>query len=283
MRNIDMTALRSFAMVAETGGVTKAAGFLNLTQSAVSMQLKRLEESLDVVLLDRRARTVSLTGEGEQLLGYAQRMLTLNDEIYSRLTAQEFVGEIVLGVPHDIVYPAIPTVLRRFTAEFPRMRVQLISSFTMQLREQFSRGECDFIITTEEVCGQNGHTLSEVELAWAGAPGGSAWKSRPLPLAYERNCIFRAPTQKRLTESGIDWQMAVDSESSRTVEATVSADLAVHTYIKGMAPPHLEEINHGGALPTLQSVKINLYQSDTAKGLAAQAMADLLRQAFESI
>ena len=68
-RNIDMTALRSFAAVAEVGGVTKASGFLNLTQSAVSMQLKRLEESLDTKLLDRSGRGVTLTGAGEQLLG----------------------------------------------------------------------------------------------------------------------------------------------------------------------------------------------------------------------
>jgi len=280
MRNIDMTALRSFAMVAEAGGVTKAAGFLNLTQSAVSMQLKRLEESLDLVLLDRSSRSISLTGAGEQLLGYARKILALNDEVYSRLTAQEFVGEIVLGVPHDIVYPAIPTVLRRFNAEFPRMRVQLISGFTTRLRDQFARGECDFIITTEEVCGAEGRTLAEVSLGWVGAPGGMAWKARPLPLAYERNCIFRGPVQQRLTDAGINWQMAVESNSSRTVEATVSADLAVHTLIQGMAPPHLEEINHGGALPRLQSVKINLYQSDAAKGQAAQTMADLLCQAF---
>ena len=85
-RNLDMTALRSFVAVADTGGVTRAAGFLNLTQSAVSMQLKRLEESLDAELLDRTARQIALTPAGEKLLGYARRMLELNDEIWSRLT-----------------------------------------------------------------------------------------------------------------------------------------------------------------------------------------------------
>ncbi|NHX27946.1 LysR family transcriptional regulator, partial [Escherichia coli] len=98
-RNLDLTALRSFVAVSEAGGVTRAAGFLNLTQSAVSMQIKRLEEALDLQLLDRSARQIALTASGEQLLGYARRMLALNDEIYARLTAQEYEGEIALGVP----------------------------------------------------------------------------------------------------------------------------------------------------------------------------------------
>jgi DNA-binding transcriptional LysR family regulator len=133
-RQLDLNALRSFVAVAETGGVTRAAGFLNLTQSAVSMQLKRLEESLGITLLDRSARSVSLTAPGEQLLGYARRLLDLNDEVMARLTDQAFEGEIVLGVPHDIVYPAIPQVLNRFAADYPRMKVQLVSSYTRRLR-----------------------------------------------------------------------------------------------------------------------------------------------------
>ena len=110
-RNLDLTSLRSFAAVADAGGVTRAAGFLNLTQSAVSMQIKRLEESLDLQLLDRSGRSVTLTAAGEQMLGYARRLLALNDEAVARLTHQSFEGEIVMGVPADIVYPAIPRVL----------------------------------------------------------------------------------------------------------------------------------------------------------------------------
>ena len=97
-RNLDLTALRSFVTVADTGGVTRAAGALHLTQSAVSMQLKRLEESLDLRLLDRSRKGAALTAEGEQLLGYARRMLALNDEAISRLTSHEYEGEITLGV-----------------------------------------------------------------------------------------------------------------------------------------------------------------------------------------
>jgi len=279
-RNLDMTALRSFVAVADTGGVTKAAGFLNLTQSAVSMQLKRLEESLDVPLFDRSARSIALTAAGEQLLGYARRMLDLNDEAWFRLTSHDYEGEITLGVPHDIVYPVIPQVLKRFNAEFPRMKVQLLSSFTKRLKQQFARGEVDMILTTEDTVDKGGETLAEKRLVWIGAPGGVAWKSRPLRLAYEHGCYFRTPVQRALDGAGIAWEMAVESDSTRTVEASVSADLAVHTVIEGMEPPYIERIDHGGALPDVCTIGINLYVSELARGPAETALAAMVRDAF---
>ncbi|MEM1341659.1 MAG: LysR family transcriptional regulator, partial [Pseudomonadota bacterium] len=168
-RNLDLTALRSFVAVADAGGVTRASGFLNLTQSAVSMQLKRLEDSVGVGLFDRSARRLSLTGAGEQMLGYARRMLELNDEVLGRLTATEYEGELRLGVPHDIIYPAIPDVLHRFNAAYPRMKVSLQSSYTSRLKEQFARGEVDMILTTEGAVEPTGETLLERPLVWVGA------------------------------------------------------------------------------------------------------------------
>ncbi|HDR29045.1 LysR family transcriptional regulator [Rhodovulum sp.] len=281
-RHLDLTALRSFVAVAEAGGVTRAAGLLNLTQSAVSMQVKRLEQALGLDLLDRTGRRVRLTAAGEQLLGYARRLLSLNDEVYARMTAQDYEGEIVLGVPHDIVYPAIPQVLNRFAADFPRVRVQLVSSYTTRLREQFRRGEVDLILTTEDRCGPGGETLAELPLVWVGAIGGQAWKQRPLRLAYEHACIFRQDVEEALDRAGIPWQMAVESDSIRTVEASVSADLAVHTVVEGAMPPYVERISHGGALPELPRTLIDLYVSDVAPGPTLEALAGLIRQAYRA-
>lgn len=279
-RNLDLTALRSFTAVADHGGVTRAAGFLNLTQSAVSMQLKRLEESLGVNLLDRSGRRIGLTASGEQLLGYARRLLALNDEVCGRLTDQAFEGEIVLGVPHDIVYPAIPPVLRRFHAEYPRMKVHLLSSNTRDLKDLFARGECDIILTTENDCDPGGQSLVTLPLFWIGAPGGSAWQQRPLRLAFEVQCIFRSRVQKALDGVGIPWEMAIESQHTRTVEASISADLAVHAMIKGMAPPYTEVIQHAGALPDLGSININLYSANPSNGQAVADMAEFVSQAF---
>lgn len=279
-RNLDMVSLRSFVAVADAGGVTRASGFLNLTQSAVSMQIKRLEDLLGVELLDRSARQIALTAAGEQLLGYARKMLALNDEVFGRLTRDPHEGEIVLGVPHDIVYPVIPQVLQHFARAYPRMKVTLISSFTRVLKAQFGRGECDIILTTEDGVDPAGETLAELPLVWVGAPGGVAWRQRPLRLAYEHNCIFRQSVQAALDAAGIPWQMAVESDSTRTIEASVSADLAVHTVLAGSEPPYVERITHGGALPELKRMKVNLYVADPAHSATVTELAGLIRRAY---
>ncbi|NKB28741.1 MAG: LysR family transcriptional regulator [Rhodobacteraceae bacterium] len=282
-RNLDMTALRSFVAVAESGGVTRASGFLNLTQSAVSMQLKRLEVSVGLDLLDRSGRTIALTSSGEQLLSYARRMLELNDEVFARLTHQDYEGEIKLGVPHDIVYPAIPKVLQRFACDYPRVRVQLISSNTKRLKEKFDHGECDLILTTEDSCDAGGETLIERALVWIGAPGGNAWKKRPLRLAFERACIFRAGAQRALDDAGIAWEMAVESNSTRSIEATVSADMALHVAVDGTIPHYMEVVQHGGALPELQRTQVNLYAADVGRNAALGDLVSVVRQSYQAM
>lgn len=275
-RNLDLTALRSFVAVADTGGVTRAAGFLNLTQSAVSMQLKRLEDMLDVRLLERAHRRVDLTTEGELLLSYARRLLALNDEAVTRMTCPDHEGEIVLGVPHDIVYPLIPQVLKRFNAAYPRMRVNLVSSFTRSLKELYAQGKAQIILTTEDAPEAGGETLSELPLVWVGAPGGKVWRERPIRLAFEYRCMFRAPVQEALDAAGIPWEMAVESESTRAVEASISADLAIYAQLQGTCADHMEEIAHHGALPVLPNRGINIYAVEGGgAGALAGPIADL--------
>src|SRR6056297_755460 len=160
IRNLDLTALRSFVTVAETGGVTRAAQQLNLTQSAVSMQIKRLEDLLQLPLFDRTGRGVQLTGHGEQLLGYGRRILALNDEALGRMTDTAFEGVVRLGVPSDIVFPYIPRVLRQFDRDFPRVKVQLVSSYTRRLKDLIAHGEAELILTTEDKPDPSGTPLA---------------------------------------------------------------------------------------------------------------------------
>ncbi|NNE51326.1 MAG: LysR family transcriptional regulator [Sulfitobacter sp.] len=280
MRNLDLTTLRSFVAVADSGGVTRAAGFLHLTQSAVSMQLKRLEDMLGLDLLDRSGRTIALTASGEQLLAYARRMVALNDEVITRLTDHAFEGEITLGVPHDVVYPAIPQVLKQFHAAYPRMRIQLEASYTRTLKEQFDRGARDLILTTEKHLDAGGETLAEKRLVWLGAPGGAAWRQRPLQLAFCRFCTFRPEVTAALDREGIAWEMAVDTESDRTIEAAVSADLAVNAMLEGTQPAHLEPIDHDGALPALPVQMVNLYGARSDADEVTGTLCTLLRSAF---
>ncbi len=280
-RNIDITALRSFVTVAEVGGVTRAAGVLNLTQSAVSMQLKRLEELMGINLLDRSKRSIALTPSGEQLLGYGQKMLALNDEVYTRLTTDEFEGEIRFGVPHDIIYPHVPTVLRDISREFPRVQVKLTTASTRQLREQFARGELDVILTTEETPGEGGESLRERRLLWMGAVGGAAWRQRPLPIAFCSQCIFRSASIKALDKAGIEWTQTIDSEFDQVVSAAVGADLAITTFIEGETAQMVEPIDHGGDLPDLGVTRINLYVQ-RSNGSVDAVLADMLRKAHRA-
>lgn len=281
-RNLDITALRSFVTVLETGGVTRAARQLHLTQSAVSMQLKRLEESLGQSLLDRTGRSVAPTAQGEQLLAYGRRILALNDEVWDRMTSQAFEGEIRFGVPHDIVYPHIPGILRRIDREFPRVKVRLISSYTLKLREMLDSGGADLILTTENDTPPGAECVATQSLVWVGAPGGTAWRNRPLRLAFERKCLFRPWVVEALDRAGIPWEMAVDTGSTRTVEATVMADLAIHAMLE-QGTEQFEAISHGGALPGLPSSRINLYRAPTATGTPMDLLTDLCRQAYRGI
>lgn len=279
MRNLDITALRSFLAVAQSGGVTRAAGFLNLTQSAVSMQLKRLEEVLEQRLFERSGRGVTLTPAGAQLLTYAQRIIALNDEAYSRLTDQEWEGDIVLGVPDDILHPVVPEVLRRMGAEFPRVRIDLISASSYRLKQRFARGTMDVILTTEAERDAGGETLARAPLQWIGAPGGMAWQGRPLRLAFCSYCAFRDVTTSSLDAAGIPWDLSMSTEQDRAVEAMVRADLAVTISLQGHAPPMLEPVPAKAGLPELGVHRINLYATAT-RTLPIEALVGFLRSGF---
>lgn len=282
-KNLDLTALRAFVTVVEVGGVTKAAGLLHLSQSAVSMQLKRLEESFGVKLLDRSGRFLDPTPDGEHLLSYGRRMLELNDLALAKLGGKQYEGEIVLGVPHDIVLPVLPPVLKGYAAAFPNMKVTLVSSFTKSLKDDFARGKCDAILTTEEPGEGSGEVVAQLPLIWVGARAGQAWKSRPLRLAFESQCKFRPTVIDVLDAEGIPWEMAVTAEEMRTIDASVEADLAVHARLGGTLLDPLHPIEHGGALPQLPSYDVNLYVSETMKGAAAERLVEDLRMAYGAI
>ncbi len=280
MRNLDMTTLRSFVAVADQGGVTRAAVVLNLTQSAVSMQLKRLEDVLGLGLLNRTGRRIALTPSGEQMLGYARRLVALNDEVVGRLTDQVWEGEVTFGVPHDIIHPVIPRVLKQFNAAFPRVRVHLKSLYSSLLMEMHAKGEVDLILTTETACAAGGETLTEAPLRFYGAPGGIAARQRPLRFATCRNCLFRPNAIHLLDAAGIAWENAIDSDSDGAIEATVSADLAVTSKLEGTAPHHLEAIPPAAGLPDLGVQKINMYGATTPRSELVTQLAAVVRQGF---
>ncbi|PWJ17005.1 LysR family transcriptional regulator [Jannaschia seohaensis] len=282
-RNLDLTALRAFATVASTGGVTRAAALLNLTQSAVSMQVKRLEEALDTTLLERTSRGMRLTPDGESALGTARRMLALNDELLDRMRNATPDGEIRLGVPHDIVPRAIPDVLRAFAAEYPRVRITLVSSVTAALHDAFAAGEVDVMLGTEAAVRDGGEEIVRLPLIWVGAEDGRAWRQRPLRLAFEQHCVFRTNAQAALDRAGIPWELALSAASSRAIDASVAADLACHVVIDGFDTAELTPVRHGGGLPEIGDVGITIYAAETERDPARDRLLELLRQSYRAL
>ena len=279
-RNLDLTALRSFVAVAELGGVTGAASKLHLTQSAVSMQIKRMERSLDQTLLKRAGRSVELTGQGEQLLAYGRRMVALNDEAWGRLTCSQFEGEITFGVPYDIIYPHIPNILREFNAAYPRVKVRLKSSHTSYLKERFEAGVPDIILTTELPKAGSGDLLCVEPLVWYCVNGGKVWRRRPLPISFDAKCIFRQSGLAALDAEGIPWEYAVDSTGFTAFSAFISADIAIVCALRGSQRSDWIEVPAEAGLPALPEYGVFQYVRDNARNTPVQELAAMIEAAY---
>jgi DNA-binding transcriptional LysR family regulator len=279
-RNLDIAAIRAFVTVAELGGVTRAAAQLNLTQSAVSLQIKRLEETFGRPLFERTGRGVTLTGHGEQFVGHARRLLAANDETWSRMTEAPVAGEINLGSPDDLLSPHVPRVMAAFARSHPQLKVRVHSAQTMTAHERFERGELDIILTTEPEPGAGGETLATDPLVWFGAPGGEAWRRRPLPIGTVAGCIFNRAAIETLDAAGFDWTLEVDSVSNPAMDASIAADIVVRLAMRGTVPPQFEIIQHRGALPRLPEFCVNMYVTQGSRRRLAEPLAERLRAAY---
>ncbi len=280
-RNLDIATLRSLLAVIDTGGVTKAANRLHLTQSAVSMQIKRLEDALDLTLLNRGGRGVTPTSEGEQLATYARKMVMLNDTAVERMVAPYFEGEVSLGLPCDLIYPHAPTVLRRFDNDFPRVHVRFVSSYTSSLLADFRAGKLDVIVTTEDHPDPDAETINEMPLQWYGAIGGRAYAERPLRFASASHCSFRPISIRALDEAGIAWENGVVTENDDAALAAASADLCVTTLLGCGDAVQIEPVPAGAKLPVLPQISCNLYcAQDTQNASLAKELARYVKNAF---
>ncbi len=279
LHNLDLSTLRSFVTIAESGSMTRAAGRLFMTQSAISMQIKRLEKSLGLAVFDRSAQGMTTTTEGEQLLHFANQMLALNDEVMGRLTSPDYEGQVRLGVPSDIIYPHVPWVLKDFSRDYPRVQIKLSSGSTLGLKHQFNQGLLDVVLTTERIASPGGHILATQSLVWTGAVDGVAWKQRPLPLGISKNSAFRASATKALDDANLDWIDVAASADDIAALAMVSADLCISTELESVKNPSRMTIEHGGQLPELPKFSIMLYSSDAHDNNPVAALVEYLLRA----
>ena len=280
LRNLDMGTLRSFVTIADSGSMTRAASRLFMTQSAISMQIKRLETSLGLSVFERSAQGMTTTLEGEQLLQFANQMLALNDEAMGRLTSPDYEGVIRFGAPCDVIYPHVSGVLKEFSRDFPRVQLKFSSGQTINLRDQFERGLQDVVLTTEREPGPGGTVVSTQPLIWTGAEDGHAWKKRPLPLGISKTCAFRSSVTKALDDAELDWIDIVNSTDVIAVEAMTSADLCIGAELECVKDSGRLLIDHRGQLPELPEFSIVLYCTDNPGNQLAKTLVEYLLRAY---
>ncbi len=259
-RNLDLSLVRTFVTVVDRGGMTGAGRVLGLTQAAVSQQIKRLEDMLELILFEREGRGLRLTPAGERLLPHGRRLLAVNDEVWGLMTAPDFEGEIRLGVPHDIIATFVPPILKAFDQTWPRVRISMVSNTTTRLLKQLERGEIDLTLTTEETTQPGGELLLRDALVWVGAPGGRSYAREPLPLSLgDPTCMFRKAALGALAEMGRDWRSVCEVSEMEALIATIRADLAVMALLESTLPAGLEVLGPANGLPLLPGYMINLY------------------------
>ena len=279
VRNIDVSLFRTFVAVVEAGSMTGAANAQNLTQAAVSQQIKRLEDLFGDKVFDRSQRKVQLTSIGQRLLSHARRMVALNDEIWSTITAPEFEGEINMGVPHDIFKPFMPPILRSFNQAWPKINLVLHSSATTKLLNQLQAGELDLILTTEALPGKE--MLLADSLVWAGMPGGLAYRQNPVPIALGHDeCAFKPFALEALADAGLQWKLSCHVGSADPIVALLEADLGVAPFMAQTVPDNLAIIPVNNGLPTLPPFYINMHLKPGLKDPAALELAQHVRMSF---
>ncbi len=258
--SIDTELLRSFVAIADHGGFTRAAEAVNRTQSAISMQMKRLEQDvLQRDLFERDGRGVRLTAEGQVLLGYARRILKLHGEVINTLREPHMVGSVRIGTPDDYVMRFLPGILSRFAQSFPLVQVEVHCEPSTLLLQ---RKDLDLTIVTREPGTEIGQLLRQERFVWAEAPGFQVHEQRPLPLAmFNSDCFCRAWACNALDAREIDYRMAYTSPSLAAIVAVVSAGLAVTAQLQSVIPPQLRILDEAQGLPPLPGCSIVLLRN----------------------
>ena len=280
-RDIEVGLLRAFVAVSDSGGMTSAGRLLNLTQAAVSQQVKRLEDLLQLTLFDRSQKQIRLTEDGERLMAQANRIISLNDEVWGFMTSPHFEGEVRLGVPDDIINIYMPPILRSFKQTWPRVNISLTSKTTPELLELLNNNEIDLTLTTEQTPGSPEQLLLADPLVWVGAREGDAHKLNPLPVAFgSEKCAFRSAAVKVLTRDKRDWRFICQSSNMAPLFATLEADMAVAPFMARSVPDHLKILGDDCNLPDLPTFYINLHLPPAGVGDIASEFARTIRENF---
>ncbi len=283
MPSIDSALLKTFAVVAETEHITRAAERLNCVQSAVSMQVKRLEEQLQVRLFERRGRGIKLTQEGQILLRFTHRMTRLTDEVLVEMGRGTQHGRIRIGAT-DITMSYMPLVLERLNIHYPMIDIELHCDRSWDALDLLDKGAVDIAFVTQHNDRAGARHVSRMPLVWASAAHSDVHRRRPLPLAiFGIGCVYRRAALVALDKRGIDYRLAYESPSRSGLECAVRAGLAVTIMPKDIVTPDLRILKSGKPdLPPLPVLNTYAFTSPSGATATVKAVLDLMVDAVRT-
>ncbi|CAN1501350.1 LysR Transcriptional regulator [Rhabdaerophilaceae bacterium] len=281
---LDNDHLRTLVAIAETGSFTRAADIVHKTQSAVSMQIRKLEERLGREIFSKEGRSARLTPDGERLLDYAYRILRLSDEAVSAFRGEQLKGSVKLGVPDDYADRYLPEILARFTASNPGIEVAVICEPTPALVVNMSACEIDLAIITHSKRRDVGEVIREEKLLWVSSQRHCVHEVRPLPLALGRDtCDWRRAALSRLDTKSVPYRVLYTSWNSSAVGAAVLAGLAVGILPESAIRPGMRVLSEQDGFPPMPTVKIALLRNPARHDHVIDALADHIVQSLDNL
>ena len=274
VHNLDLDLARTFVAICETGNFSRAAEKVHRSASAISLQVKKLETMIGRELFKRETRKVTVTEDGEILLGYARRLLKLNDEAMSHFHAPEFSGTVRLGVPNDTGVVVIPEILKRFAQTHPHVDIDVNLGPTRTLRERVETGDLDIAVFSYNAELDHQPPIHAEPLVWLGARHGNAIDKRPLPVSMaEPGCYWRTVALKALDDAGMDYRIAYTSEFCQAQIAAVRADLAIAAVPISVISDDLVHLGPAHGLPEIGEYRMTLAKRD-GHGPVEDALAE---------
>lgn len=281
---LDLDQLQSFCAIADCGSFTEAARRVNKTQSAVSMQIKRLEERLGHALFTRDGRSVTLTHHGEVLYERARKMLRTNAEILDHFSDGDLAGSIRFGVPDDYAVRLLPVILSSFQRTHPKIAVDVSCMASEQLLEGMRAGRYDLIVFTQGTNQNFGELFRTERMFWVASHGGRALANEPLAIACGPNyCIWRKDAMDLLDRAGLEYRIAYTSSNATAITSAVLSDLAIGFLPESALQPGMRVIDDGHGLPRLADAQIALMRASHAYGGIYDALANHIVQSMGNL
>ena len=284
----DLDVLRTFSTGMELGNFAKAAERLGRSTSAVSAQLKKLEEQAGTPIFRKVGRGLALTDAGETMLGYARRLLELNDEAAAAVHSVELEGWVRLGLQEDFGETLLPDVLGRFARAHPKVRIEARVVRNAELLERVTSGKLDLALAwSDGTLTAHCERIGEVPMRWIGPsegpPGWQAASGEPMPLAsLEAPCLLRSAATKALDEAGISWRLAFVSPSLGGLWAATAAGLGLTIRTPIGLPAKVRPVAPGTiGLPDLPTLGLVLHRAEAEPQPAAARLAELVLQSVQ--